>query len=281
MNNNSNDMQEIMSRLNSIHISNKQEIKFKIKEIFDKCVKNKKFNKNEKKHHGEEGMMIESLFTKNTNSNTHADFYGYEIKKSANKISFGDWSADEYIFNQKDYLDKLNLGVELNNFNKKQFLELFGNYNYEKNRNSWSGKVCPSYYNKWTYSGQILTIDDKNNIYILYSYSKDSRNNLKENIPNSIKNKKFIVLAFWSFSSIETKVSRKFNNIGTVIVNKNKENIYDKIIFCKSITPLLFIEKIKECIIFFDSGMYEGNSRNYSQFRANKSFWLSITEEEY
>ena len=33
--------------------------------------------------------------------------------------------------------------------------------------------------------------------------------------------------------------------------------------------------------IILDSGMYEGNNRNYSQFRANKSLWSDLITEEY
>ena len=34
-------------------------------------------------------------------------------------------------------------------------------------------------------------------------------------------------------------------------------------------------------IVFFDSGMYEGNPRPYSQWRANNNLWDSLIIESY
>ena len=33
--------------------------------------------------------------------------------------------------------------------------------------------------------------------------------------------------------------------------------------------------------IFFDSGMYQGNNRNYSQWRSVNSFWEELVQERY
>jgi hypothetical protein len=39
---------------------------------------------------------------------------------------------------------------------------------------------------------------------------------------------------------------------------------------------------IKNKLIIFDSGMYSGNNRNYSQFRSiNNNFWKTLITEEY
>ena len=38
----------------------------------------------------------------------------------------------------------------------------------------------------------------------------------------------------------------------------------------------LFVNNIKKNNIFFDSGMHQGNMRNYSQWRTYKEFWLKL-----
>ena len=42
-----------------------------------------------------------------------------------------------------------------------------------------------------------------------------------------------------------------------------------------------WIELVKQGIVFFDSGMYQGNKRPYSQWRANNNFWDSLITETY
>jgi len=59
-----------------------------------------------------------------------------------------------------------------------------------------------------------------------------------------------------------------------------KDNVYDKICFGRSFDFEYFIESIKNKKIIFDSGMYDGNTRNYSQFRGSY-FWNELITEEY
>jgi len=47
-----------------------------------------------------------------------------------------------------------------------------------------------------------------------------------------------------------------------------------------SIKPLYSSNHGKNKKIIFDSGMYDGNSRNYSQFRGS-GFWNELIIEEY
>lgn len=42
-----------------------------------------------------------------------------------------------------------------------------------------------------------------------------------------------------------------------------------------------FITLFKNNKIIFDSGMYEGNTRNYSQFRSNCNIFKELIIEEY
>jgi hypothetical protein len=270
-----NNLIELLDSLN-IHNTNKDETKLIIKSIFDKKIKNKKYNKSQHTHYGSEGVWLEKQFKEDTNNSNFADFMGYEIKKHSSKITFGDWSANEYIFCAKDVLLVFNKNIQLT---KLEFLKLFGRYNHEKKRYSWSGSVSPSKYDEWTSSGQILLFNSFGDLFILYSYARDTRRNIE--MPNSIQEKNYILLAYWNRNTLQERVERKFNNHGTVIVKKNKNGIYQKLCFYKQITFEIFMKQFKNKIIIFDSGMYEGNSRNYSQFRTNVSFWDTILDEEY
>ena len=42
-----------------------------------------------------------------------------------------------------------------------------------------------------------------------------------------------------------------------------------------------WIELVKQGVVFFDSGMYVGNKRPYSQWRANNNYWDSLIVETY
>jgi len=66
-----------------------------------------------------------------------------------------------------------------------------------------------------------------------------------------------------------------------ICMKNKKTKLYEKIGFGKPFNFEFFIEKFKTNEIFFDSGMYKGNNRNYSQFRANNNFWHKLIIEEY
>ena len=86
---------------------------------------------------------------------------------------------------------------------KCDFIRTFGNPNPNKNnRYSWSGSCVPTY-NNWNSNGQILTINEDNDIIIYYSYSKDTRN-IKINFPLFLQNDN-IVIALWKSSKMKQK----------------------------------------------------------------------------
>ena len=58
-------------------------------------------------------------------------------------------------------------------------------------------------------------------------------------------------------------------------------NSFQHIWFGKPFQFEYFIEGIKNKKIIFDSGMYEGNNRKYSQFRGGTSFWEELITEKY
>lgn len=154
-------------------------------------------------------------------------------------------------------------------------MKYFGSYNENKKRYSFSGKCIPKY-GKYNYNGLIMICDNNNNIYIVYSNKKDTRN---IDMPDNLK--KNLIIAVWYEKSLNEKINKKFNRNGFIIINKDKNNYYNELLFGENITFNTFINNIKLNKIFFDSGMYEGNNRNYSHFRANKSFWLDLIYEIY
>lgn len=80
---------------------------------------------------------------------------------------------------------------------------------------------------------------------------------------------------------MEQHINKKFNSNGFFICKKDGD-IYNKICFGKAFNFSHFIENIKNKNIIFDSGMYCGNSRNYSQFRSSlANFWNKLIVEEF
>jgi hypothetical protein len=259
--------------------------KNKIIECFYNNVKNKPIiiNKNiNKNHDGKEGHWLEKQMGISPNNKNLPDLYGYEMKKNSNKITYGDWSATEYLFtNNKPEINHFNGWTE-NEFNitRNDFINFFGNPNPKKNnRYSWSGKCFPTY-RKYNDCGQIIKISANNDICILYSYTKDKRE-IKVTYPLEIK-KDCILIAYWNNIKLKEHVEQKFNNKGFFICKKNKyTKLYDKICFGLPFDFITFIKNFKNRNIILDSGMYIGNTRNYSSFRSNGNFWLELIVEEY
>lgn len=222
------------------------------------------------KHDGKDGHWLETAMGITHNASNAPDISGFEMKNdTTSKTSFGDWSADYYIFKDEKY-----------KINRDEFLEIFGAPNPKKEfRPSWSGRVCPKI-NGYNSSGQILSVDELNNILAIYSYEKDHRENKNEIVPINMRLQN-LVLAKWNTASIKTKVENKFNKSGWFKCTKNSEGFYDQIVFGDPINFDTWINGVKNGLIFFDSGMYKGNTRNYSQWRASNAYWESLIRERY
>ena len=237
-------------------------------------------NKNEK-HCGKEGHWLETQMGLKHNSKNEPDLYGYEMKKSSPKTTLGDYSASEYAFSKKNKRNIINQNNNWNDDNKLErsdFIKIFGNPNPAKNnRYSWSGSCVPTY-NKWNSNGQILSINENNDIVIIYSFSKDSRS-MKEDFPTFLKNDN-IIIALWKSEKMKLHINNKFNKKGFFICKKIGAT-YEKLAFGSPFNYEYFIQCIKYGKIIFDSGMYDGNNRNYSQFRGGSSFWDELIIEEY
>jgi len=272
-------------------LENKEENKEEIIKIFKEKIKGKKIeitNYNSK-HCGKEGHWLEKGMGIKHNSNNEPDLFGYEMKKEAKKITFGDFSASEYAFsskNKRNYINKINNWKdEENEITRDNFLRFFGSPNPKKNnRLSWSGKCIPKY-NTYNNYGQIMLVDKDNNISIYYSHSKDKIftddkfKECKKNFPEYLK-KDNILIAYWGKDKMKKHIEDKFNKNGFFICKKINDT-YEKICFGKKFDYECFISHFKTGDIFFDSGMYKGNNRNYSQFRATDHFWDKLIIEEF
>lgn len=229
-------------------------------------------------HCGKEGHWLESKMGIKHNAKNEPDINGYEMKKSSSKTTLGDFSASEYAFSRKrSLLNLLNTWSDEIKIERSDFIRIFGNPNAAKNnRYSWSGSCVPTY-NTWNSNGQTLTVRDNNDIIIYYSFSKDTRV-VKNEFPKYLQ-KDNIVIAVWKEEKMKPHINNKFNKKGFFICKKIGKK-YEKICFGKPFSFEYFIECIKNKKIIFDSGMYQGNSRNYSQFRGS-SFWGELITEEY
>lgn len=256
--------------------------KKQIVELFNKHVKSKEICLNGKntKHCGKEGHWLETQMGIKHNSKNEPDIFGYEMKKSSPKTTLGDFSASEYVFskpNKRNSINILNNWTDEITLTRNDFIKIFGNPNpCKNNRHSWSGSCVPTY-NKWNSNGQILTINDNSDIIIVYSFSNDTRI-IKETFPTFLKNDN-IVIALWKSEKMKPHIDNKFNKKGFFICKKIGAT-YEKICFGRSFNFDYFIECIKNNKIIFDSGMYCGNSRNYSHFRGGPSFWDDLIIEE-
>ena len=232
-----------------------------------------------KKHCGKEGHWLEKQMGIRHNSKNEPDMYGYEMKTDCVKTTFGDYSASEYLFSKKQVLlDTLNGWNIKNIVLRSDFIKIFGLPNHDKNgRYSWSGKCVPKY-GKWNDCGQTMEINDTNDIIAYYMYSKDKRDDgIKDFFPDYLKVKDKVAYAIWKSDKLSVQINRKFNNKGFFICKKDKQGVYDKIVFGRPFDFIEFIQGIKDNKIIFDSGMYDGNSRNYSQFRASSTgFWNTL-----
>jgi hypothetical protein len=240
------------------------------------------------KHDGREGQWLENQFGIHSNASNSADIMGYELKnETSSKTSFGDWSANEYIYNNPLYSSVFSDATPLKRRDK--FLSIFGKPNIQKGgRCSWSGEPCPKIgtFNRF---GQKLVVLSNNDIIALYCYSQDQRDNKSTVVPEILQ-KENIELARWYGNEtpkgkkgkcLKDKVEDKFNDKGWFTCKKDSTGAYYKICFGNPMTFNAWIELVKRGIVFFDSGMYQGNKRPYSQWRAENNYWNSLIIEEF
>ena len=251
---------------------------------FTTNVKGKKFVKSDtNNYHGSEGHWLEVLMGIEPNCDNAPDNCGWEQKKDSKKITFGDWQASAYLFTSKKKRDKNGLSNEdiaPVYMKRDEFIKTFGSPNPEKNnRYSWSGSVFPKYSNTYNYAGQRMTFLDNDDLVIEYSYINDSRED--KLIPLELKTNEPSIIAIWKKAKLEKHIKNKFGVNGFYICKKDTNGCYNKICFGGALDFEYFKNQVKNSIIYLDSGMYETNLRNYSQFRANQSLWYDLVTEEF
>lgn len=264
--------------------------KQKIIEIFNKNVKGKTSHTEDmnQRHDGKKGHWLEQQFLIQANAKNEADILGYELKnQTTSKTTFGDWSANRYIYYNSPYA---HLFKGINKYEKQDsFCRIFGQYNEKKQRYSWSGKPVPKIdvFNDY---GQIMIIEDSLDICIYYSFSKDKRNNKYDIVPMELQQDNLLLARWFGINSpsnkrcdksLKYKLEDKFNKKGWFICKMDAEGKYDSLCFGNPITYDKWIELVKKGIVFLDSGMYEGNKRPYSQWRADNKYWDSLIVEIY
>ncbi len=243
--------------------------------IIDRYMKNVHGKKSDttgftKGHDGKEGHWLEIQMGVDPNGVNDADLMGYEMKNdTTSKTTFGDWSADYYIFKDKNF-----------NISKDDFLIIFGHPNPKKpGRHSWSGAPIPRI-DRVNLYGQKLVIDKDKNIVATYSFSNDQRKDKGSLVPLECKMEN-LTIARWDMDSLKGKLERKFNKKGWFKCLKDSDGRYNSIAFGNPIVYETWIENVSNGDVFFDSGMYTGNPRLYSQWRANNSFWDNLVTERF
>lgn len=255
-------------------------------DLFHRNVKGKRpdVTGTNERHDGRRGHWLESQFGVTHNASNEADLFGYELKNqtSSNKTTFGDWSANEYIFDNPAYSSVFVGKTSLER--RDVFLRIFGKPNMQKNgRYSWSGEPCPRI-DRYNHFGQKLDVTENNDIVAEYCYSKDQRPDKATIVPEVLK-QEHLVLALWYGNDVPAgkkgkclkhKVEDKFNDKGWFTCKMDSTGAYNKICFGEPMTFENWISLVKDGTVFFDSGMYQGNPRPYSQWRANNNYWDSL-----
>ena len=246
--------------------------KEKIVQIFKNNVYGKKSdtaNKNPK-HSGKDGHWLEEQMGIAANASNAPDLLGYEMKnETTSKTTFGDWSADYYIFKDSNY-----------SITRDEFLAIFGKPNAKKgNRLSWSGEPIPTVARKSPHNGSELVIND-DGVYIIYHFSSDPRPDKHSLVPIALQKDDLIIVS-WSRKLLEEKLTKKFSQSGWFRCKKDENGIYNRIEFGAPMSFDNWMNLVQKGIVFFDPGMYAGNNRPYSQWRANNQYWDSLVIDYY
>jgi hypothetical protein len=256
---------EIITSISVSVIEGKKEI---IKR-FNKNVKGKEIDttfKNQK-HCGKEGHCLEEAMGIKPNGKNEPDIFGYEMK-SDTKVgvtTFIDKQPDEFYFKGKMF--KL-----LGNKNKKNYL--WTNFYRQNTRKLGEKRIGGWNINKWDIDGQMLRVCEDNSIIVEYNYKQDKRSYKDDCLDDFYKDGNNHIILKWLKETLEKFINRKFNQNGFFICKK------DKICFGKPITFDMWIQGVKNNIIYYDGySLLDGRWRGC--FRAKNNYWNSLIFEEY
>jgi hypothetical protein len=267
-------------------------VKRQIKLTFDENIRGRepKVSSTKTQHDGWEGHWLQEQFGLTADAKNAPDLNGFELKDDTGTgvTTFGDWSADQYIFFSHPACQRTPSKAAVcgkccnSQLSRTDFLHIFGTPNPAKdNRHSWSGSVCPKV-GKVNQYCQILMVYPDGTIKAEYSYSKDKRPDKHSIVPLALQ-KEGLVLAAWNGASLKKKLENKFKEHGwfKCIQESRGHGKYTGMVFGGPIEFEDWVEQVRLGNVYLDSGMYEGNSRKYSQWRASNQFWTSLIEETY
>lgn len=222
------------------------------------------------RHSGKDGHWLEKQMGIAANADNAPDLFGYEMKnETSSKTTFGDWSGDYYIFKDPCY------GITRNDF-----LAIFGKPNAKKgNRLSWSGEPIPTVSRNSPHNGSELVVNGYG-VYIIYHFSTDPRPDKHILVPLALQQDNLVIVS-WSRALLEEKLTRKFSQSGWFRCKKDANGIYNRIEFGEPMSFDNWMNLVQKGVIFFDPGMYAGNIRPYSQWRANNQYWDSLVVDYY
>ena len=147
---------------------------------------------------------------------------------------------------------------------------------------SWSGSPIPKI-DEINSFGMKITISDDSTYQIFYSFSDDKRENKESIIPERFQTSQ-LEIARWNSSgkkSIKEKWDNKWDKSGWFICRKGKDKKYNSIVFGRPQKFEFFVAHLKTGKIYFDSGMYYGNNRNYCQWRTSEKTFDNLIVETY
>ena len=240
-------------------------------------------------HDGRFGHWLEEQFGIRHNADNDADLFGFELKNETHsRTTFGDWSANEYVFNAGAFRHIFSSQYPI--VRRDKFMRIFGHPSPQHGgRYSWSGRPCPKImgFNDF---GEVLRIDESHNndILAVYDFAHDLRPDKSSIVPAEFQRGE-IVLARWygetspvyGSKCLKAKVEDKFNQSGWFTCKTDSSGRYAEICFGAPMNYSSFLSLVRTGEAFFDSGMHEGNDRPYSQWRMNNSGWDRLITERY
>ena len=218
-------------------------------------------------HSGKEGHRLETLMGIKHNSKNEPDFLGWEMKTGDKVTTFVDKAPDTF------YVD--GIAIPSGQFKHKQ--EFFEKYAFPKNTNvpTMGGWPFISSQNQYNHGGQGLRADANNNLYVIYNYEHDKRENKDELNLNKTPHP----IMRWNADSLKNAIEKKFNVKGFFKCRK-QNNAYVELCFGKPITFDTWIDELKKGIIYHD-GYSKPKGRWRHVFRAKNAFWDSLITEVY
>jgi hypothetical protein len=271
--------------------SDRELIKERIKSLFDQNVRGKSPHKlgGNSLHDGSDGHWLQVQFGLEADNKNAPDLLGFELKTGTRgKTTFGDWSADRYLFYSHQKCEASTVTAEScvkcsnSNLSRPEFFKLFGSPNPMKNgRFSWSGEVFPKV-GLFNQSGQKMNVDESGNISTVYLFEEDKRVTRNSLVPPMFQTN-LVETAFWSSQTLKERLEKKFNVLGwfKCLRESNGSGPYTQLVFGKPIDFPTWINLVRSGHVYLDSGMYDGNNRPYQNWRASNSVWDSLSEELY